>query len=99
MRIVHFQESHEFESVFSVMEGVLSDYSGTGAIREPSGSTITGIVPTNTYNTKDGKSVVIGANSDSLFKRLMNKAGLHDMAEDPRFARRLLLNCRTPTIH
>ena len=33
-----------------------------------------GIVPTNTYNTKDGKSLVIGANSDSLFKRLMLQA-------------------------
>jgi len=68
------------------MEGVLPDYSGAGLVRGPSGSTLTGIVPTNTYRTKDGRSIVIGANGDALFKRLMNKIGRPDLAEDPRFA-------------
>ena len=68
------------------MEGVLPDYSGAGLVRGPSGSTLTGIVPTNTYRTKDGKGLVIGANGDALFKRLMNKIGRSDLAEDPRFA-------------
>ena len=34
----------------------------SGAVREPAGSTLTGIVPTNTYLCSDGKHVVIGAN-------------------------------------
>ncbi len=74
-----------FESVFNLMEGVVPEYSGTGEIREPSGSTLTGIAPTNTYLCKDGKYVVIGANGDSLFVRLMEKAGRLDMAHDERF--------------
>jgi len=74
------------ESVFGIMEGVLPDYSGAGIVRQPSGSTVTGIVPTNTYRCKDGKSVVVGANSDQLFKRLFTQMGRADMAADPRFA-------------
>ena len=73
-----------YESVFNLMEAVVPEYSGCGAIREPSGSTITGIVPTNTYLTSDGKHVIIGGNGDSIFKRLMIAIGRPDMAEDPR---------------
>ena len=73
-----------YESVFNLMEAVVPEYSGCGAIREPSGSTITGIVPTNTYLTSDDKHVIIGGNGDSIFKRLMIAIGRRDMAEDPR---------------
>ena len=73
-----------YESVFNLMEAVVPEYSGCGAIREPSGSTITGIVPTNTYLTADDKHVIIGGNGDSIFKRLMIAIGRPDMAEDPR---------------
>jgi len=75
-----------FESVYNVMEGVVPEYSGAGVVREPSGSTITGIVPTNTYRCADGKYVIIGANGDSLFKRLCQAIERPEMAEDPRFA-------------
>ena len=74
-----------YESVFNLMEAVVPEYSGCGAIREPSGSTITGIVPTNTYLTSDDKHVIIGGNGDSIFKRLMIAIGRPDMAEDLRF--------------
>ncbi len=75
-----------YESVFSLMEGVVPEYSGAGLVREPSGSTLTGIVPTNTYLCGDGKYVVIGANGDSLFVRMMEKIGQEKMACDARFA-------------
>lgn len=71
-----------YESVFGLMEGVLCDYTGKGLIRECSGSTITGIVPSNTYMCKDGKSIVIGANGDALFKRLMKQMGRDDMGNN-----------------
>jgi crotonobetainyl-CoA:carnitine CoA-transferase CaiB-like acyl-CoA transferase len=73
-----------YESVFNMMEAVVPEYSGSGAIREPSGSTITGIAPTNTYITSDNKHVIIGGNGDSIFKRLMNAIGRPDMANDPK---------------
>ena len=69
-----------YESMYNLMEGMVPEYSGAGAIREPSGSTITGIVPTNTYLCGDGKHVVIGANGDSIFIRLMKAMGRDDMA-------------------
>jgi crotonobetainyl-CoA:carnitine CoA-transferase CaiB-like acyl-CoA transferase len=75
-----------YESVFNLLEAVVPEYDGAGVIRQPSGSTLTGIVPTNTYLCGDGKYVIIGGNGDSIFRRLMQTAGRQDMAEDPRFA-------------
>ncbi len=75
-----------YEAVFNLLEGVVPEYDGAGVIREPSGSTLTGIVPTNTYRCKDGKFIIIGANGDSIFKRLAEQMGRTEMANDPRFA-------------
>ena len=75
-----------YEAMFNLMEGVVPEYSGAAAIREPSGSTITGIVPTNTYLCADHKHVVIGANGDSIFIRLMQAMQRSDIASDPRYA-------------
>ena len=75
-----------YESVFNLLEGIIPEYDGAGVIREPSGSTITGIVPTNTYRCADGKFVVIGGNGDSIFKRLMLEAERPDIANDPALA-------------
>ena len=75
-----------YEAVFNLMEAVVPEFDGSGVVREPSGSTVTGIVPTNTYRCKDGKFVIIGGNGDSIFRRLMETAGRPDMAIDPRFA-------------
>ena len=72
-----------YEAIFNLLEGIVPEYDGAGVVREPSGTTITGIVPTNTYLCSDGKHVVIGGNGDSIFKRLMKEAGREDMAEDP----------------
>ena len=75
-----------FESVYNMMEGVVPEYSAEKVIREPSGSTLTGIVPTNTYLCSDDKYVVIGGNGDSIYKRLMTCAGRSDLADDERMA-------------
>jgi crotonobetainyl-CoA:carnitine CoA-transferase CaiB-like acyl-CoA transferase len=75
-----------FESVYNMMEAVVPEYDRAGVVREPSGSTITGIVPTNTYRCRDGRFVILGGNGDSIYKRLMNAAGRPDLAEDPRLA-------------
>ena len=72
-----------YESMFNLMEGIVPEYDGGGAIREPAGSTLTGIVPTNTYLCADGKHVVIGGNGDSIYVRLMKAIGRGDLAEDP----------------
>lgn len=76
-----------FESVFNLLEAVIPEFDGAGEIRQPAGSTVTGIVPTNTYRCADGKYVIIGGNGDSIFKRLMTTAARPDLAEDPRLAK------------
>ena len=73
-----------FESVYNMMESVVPEYSAKQVVRQPSGSTLTGIVPTNTYLCSDKKYVVIGGNGDSIFKRLMTCAGRSDLANDKR---------------
>ena len=75
-----------YESVYNVLEAMVPEYDGAGVVREPSGSTLTGIVPTNTYPCADGRYVIIGGNADSIFKRLMRAAGRDDFADDPRLS-------------
>ena len=74
-----------YESMFNLMEAVIPEYDGAGIIREPSGTTVTGIVPTNTFRCRNAKYVVIGGNGDSIFSRLMLAVGRDDMANDRKY--------------
>lgn len=74
------------ESVFGMLESCVPEFDVLGEVRQPSGSSLTGIVPTGTYPCQDGAFMIIGANGDSLFKRLMNAMERPDLADDPRFA-------------
>jgi len=71
------------DSVFHFLESTLPEYDRLGVVREPSGATITGIVPSNVYPCAGGERVVIGANSESNFVRLMRTIGRADLADDP----------------
>lgn len=75
-----------YEAVFNMMESVLPEFAMYGHIRERSGASLPGIVPSNTYITRDRKYVVIGANADTIFKRMMRAIGRSDLAEDPALA-------------
>ncbi|MFD4121111.1 CaiB/BaiF CoA transferase family protein [Alcaligenes faecalis] len=75
-----------YESVFNMMESLLPEYAAFGAIREPAGSSLPGITPSNAYVCKDGKYALIAGNGDSIFKRLMSAIGRADMAENPDYA-------------
>jgi crotonobetainyl-CoA:carnitine CoA-transferase CaiB-like acyl-CoA transferase len=74
------------EAVFSLLEGVLPEYDMKGIVRERTGATLEGIAPSNTYMCKDGKYIVIAANSDSIFSRFMNAIGRTDLAENPTYS-------------
>ena len=75
-----------FEGLFNLLEGVIPEYDGAGIIREPSGTAITGIVPTGTYRCKDNRLIVIGANTNSMFKRLTSAMDKPELGTDPRLA-------------
>ncbi|MFM2056857.1 MAG: hypothetical protein RLY71_1242 [Pseudomonadota bacterium] len=74
-----------YEAVFNCMESLLPEYSAFGAVREPAGSALPGIAPSNAYRCADGQ-VVIGGNGDSIYKRLMAAIGRQDLADDPGLA-------------
>jgi len=75
-----------YEAVFNMMESTLPEYDMFGVVRERTGSNLTGIVPSNTYLSRDQVHVVIGANGDSIFKRLMTLVGRDDLGNDPSLA-------------
>ena len=75
-----------YESMFNLLEAVIPEYDGAGVVRQPSGTTVTGIVPTNTYKCADGKFLVIGGNGDSIFVRLMQAVGRADIAGDEKYS-------------
>jgi len=74
-----------YEAVFNCMESLLPEYSAFGAVRQPAGSALPGIAPSNAYRCADGQ-VVIGGNGDSIFKRLMAVIGRDDLGQDPGLA-------------
>ena len=71
-----------YEAVFSMMESMLPEFGMSGFVRERTGASLPGIVPSNTYLCGDGQYVVIGANGDSIFKRMMLAIGRADLAND-----------------
>lgn len=75
-----------YEAVFNMMESTLPEFDRYGIVRERTGTNLTGIVPSNTYPTADGRHIVIGGNGDSIFKRLMRAIGRDDLADDPALA-------------
>ncbi|ESK94656.1 l-carnitine dehydratase bile acid-inducible protein f [Moniliophthora roreri MCA 2997] len=67
------------ESMLNLMEGVVPEYDRKGTIRGPAGSALTGVVPTNSYPCLPDPEhpslpsyIVIGANGDTLYNKLMN---------------------------
>ncbi|MGZ5662253.1 MAG: CaiB/BaiF CoA transferase family protein, partial [Usitatibacter sp.] len=75
-----------YEAVFAMMESMLPEFGLGGFVRERTGASLPGIVPSNTYPCRDAKYVVIGANADSIFKRMMRAIGRGDLADDPSLA-------------
>ncbi len=73
------------ESVLAVTESLIPEYGVDGTVRERTGSSLPGIAPSNTYLTKDGRYLVLAANGDSIFQRLMVAIDRSDIANDERF--------------
>ncbi len=74
-----------YEAVFSLMESPLPEYDIAGIVRECAGTSLPGISPSNTYRSSDGSYIVIGGNSDAIFRRLMKAIGRPDMADDSHY--------------
>ena len=75
------------DAILAAIEGVISEYSVTGHVRGRTGLTSPGFAPSNIYPTLDGHHIVIGANADTIFGRLVEAMGMAELKTDPRFAR------------
>ena len=71
-----------YESVFNLMESLVPEFDVAGVVRERTGGALPGIVPSNTYTTRDGENLVIAGNGDAIFHRLMLAIGRADLAHD-----------------
>ncbi len=73
-----------YESVMAFMESLIPEYALGGHTRERSGPILPKVAPSGVYPCSDGL-VIIGANQDTLFRRLSAMCGA-DWASDPRYA-------------
>jgi len=78
-------DSAIYESVFNMMESLVSEYHGTGLIRERTGSILPQVAPSNIYEAKDG-DFLIAANQDTVFSRLCEAMERPELSEDKRYA-------------
>ncbi len=74
------------DAILAASEGIVAEYSVTGHVRGRTGLTAPGFAPSNIYPTLDGHHIVIGANADTIFGRLVEVMGMAELARDPRFA-------------
>ena len=74
------------DACFAMTEAMATEYGLAGIVREPSGTYLSRIAPSNVHRSQDGRWVVIAANHDSLFRRLAGLMGQPGLADDERFA-------------
>ena len=77
------------ESSFALMESAAPEYDLLGIVREPSGTFLKGVAPSNIFKSKDDTWIVIAANHDNVFRRLSDAIGRPDMKDDEKFATHL----------
>ena len=73
------------ESILSMMEGMLPEYGAMGKTKQPTGGGIATAAPTNAYPTADGGWILIAANSEPLFERLVILMGRPELAHMPEY--------------
>jgi crotonobetainyl-CoA:carnitine CoA-transferase CaiB-like acyl-CoA transferase len=74
------------DACFAMLESAVAEYEKCGEVREPSGSIIPRVAPSNVYRSSDGRWVVIAANHDTLWRRLAELMGRPELGDDERFA-------------
>ena len=78
-------DSAIYEAVLTMMESLIPEYTETGYVRERTGAILPKVAPSNAYPTADGE-VLIGANQDTVFRRLCAAMGRPELADDPKYA-------------
>jgi formyl-CoA transferase len=79
-------DSAIYEAVLAMMESMVTEYHVAGYIRERTGPILPNVSPSNVFDTKDGKLLLVAANQDTVFRRLAQAMGQPGLATDPRYA-------------
>ncbi|MGV9675662.1 CaiB/BaiF CoA transferase family protein [Nocardia sp. NPDC003482] len=74
------------EAALAIQESTIPDYHKTGHVRQPSGTRLDRVAPSNLYRAKDELWVIIAANQDTVFARLATAMGRSELASDPHYA-------------
>jgi formyl-CoA transferase len=73
----------------SLLESTIPEFDRLGIVREPGGTGLAGVAPSNIFRSRDGKWIVIAANADNIFRRLCGAMDMPELADDPRFSTHL----------
>ena len=69
-----------------MLESIVPEYDRLGIVRQPAGTNLKGIAPSNIFKSRDDLWLVIAANHDNLYRRLCEAMERPELADDPRFA-------------
>ncbi len=75
-----------YEAAFSQMEAYVPAYDKLGIVPSREGPNLPSMAPNSLYPTRDGAWVLIAANSNPTFLRLLQVMGRTDLLQDERFA-------------
>ena len=75
-----------YESVLAMMESMVPEWQVAGYQRERTGAVLPNVAPSNVYPTRDGDAVLIAANQDTVFGRLVAAMGRPELSQDDRYA-------------
>lgn len=75
-----------YESAFSLMEEPVTSYERTGVVPGRQGSRLMNTAPNSLYPSKDEHWILIAANNDAIFRRLVAAMGQPELATDDRYA-------------
>lgn len=77
------------EACFALLESTVPEYDRLGVVRQPAGTGLKGVAPSNIFKSRDDLWVVIAANQDNVFRRLCEAMDKPELVDDPRFATHL----------
>lgn len=75
-----------YEAAFTQLEPMVPAYDKLGIVPTREGPNLPSMAPNSLYPTRDGGFVLIAANSNPTFERLLAVMGRPELLQDPRFA-------------
>jgi crotonobetainyl-CoA:carnitine CoA-transferase CaiB-like acyl-CoA transferase len=75
-----------YESMFRFSDSLVPAYDQLGFVRRRSGNVHFGAVPGDTFETSDGRYMIVSISSDAMFERMCHAMKRTDLLEEPKYA-------------